>query len=356
MSKSYLFLVVLASVIVVATAVSLQRCMRAEPEARDHADTSVETMAPTHTALPTPMPPKPNPLASETREPGANVAYALKSVGRSAPMLAPYGHIDGLSLRVNQPVTAPSEVVRGLAVGDDAVYMSTTVPGGSTAMLYRLRRDLLTILQQQDLTQGVHTHIGGLHLGGDALWVPVADGVVSTPSRGSTRILALDPQSLEQRRGFVVADQITLVVQAPSGRLVGFNDEGTQAYEWTVDGQEVRRRPLTTGAVYRDAEVIGGNLVCAGTDMQGGLLDVLDPDSLTLVERHRCQGAEQLDSYLTEYGFGVTPRLDSGVNEGRAPIFYFALPGERTPMLLSYVLDGVPLEQWLPITQPSGTP
>jgi hypothetical protein len=248
-------------------------------------------------------------------------------------------------------VTAPSEVVRGLAVGEDAVYMSTTVPGGSTAMLYRLRRDLLTISQEQDLRQGVHTLIGGLHLSGDTLWIPVADGVISTPRRGSTRILALDPHALETRQGFVVEDQITLVVQAPSGRLVGFNDEGTQAYEWTINGQEVRRRPLTTGAVYRDAEVVGGNLVCAGADVNGGLLDVLDPDSLTLLKRHRCQGASQLDSYLTEYGFGVAPQLDSGINEGQEPVFYFALPGERTPMFLSYVLDDVPLEQWLPITQ-----
>ncbi len=352
MSKSYVFWLVLSSVIVVVTARSLQRCTQAEPKAVNNANTPSVATAPTNPVSPTPMNPAPNPLASETQDTVASAAYQSKSVGRAAPAPAPHGHIEGLRLRVNQPVTAPSEVVRGLAVGDDAVYMSTTVPGGSTAMLYRLRRDLLTILQEQDLSHDVHTLIGGLHLSGDTLWVPVADGVDSTPSRGSTRILALDPRSMETRQGFVVEDQITLVVQAPSGHLVGFNDEGTQAYEWTIDGQELRRRPLTTGAVYRDAELVGGNLVCAGADVKGGLLDVLDPDSLTLLERHRCQGAGQLDSYLTEYGFGVAPKLGAAIHEGQEPIFYFALPGERTPMFLSYVLDDVPLEQWLPITQP----
>lgn len=343
MSKSYIILVILSSLTVVATAMSLQRCTRTEPEgARDNANTP--SMAPPiHIAS--------NPTSSETQGMVANMASERAQVARPAPAVAQYGHIKGLRLRLNQPISAESEVVRGLTVDDDAVYLATTVPDGGMATLYRLRRDILTVLQERDLSQGAHDLIGGLHLSGDILWVPVADGAYSAPGRGTSRILALDPQSLETRQGFVVGDQIALVVQAPSGRLIGFNDEGTQAYEWTVNGQEVRRRPLTTGAVYRDAEVVGENMVCAGVDENGGVLDVLDPDSLTLLARHRCVGTSQLDSHLTEYGFGVSPRIGSDINEGQEPLFYFAVPGVRMPMLLSFVIEDMPVEQWLPIGQ-----
>ena len=343
MSKSYIVLIILLSLIVVATAMSLQRCTRTETEeARENAD------APS-VALPIGI--ASNSASSEARGMVANTASERAQAAQPGPAVVQYGHIEGLRLRLNQPVTASSEVVRGLTVDHDVVYLATTVPDGGMATLYRLRRDLLTVLQKRDLQQGAHDLIGGLHLSGGTLWVPVADGAYSASGRGTSRIMALDPQSLETRQGFVVEDQIALVVQAPSGHLIGFNDEGTRAYEWTVNGQEVRRRPLTTGAVYRDAEVVGGNLVCAGVDENGGVLDVLDPDSLTLVARHRSVEAGQIDSHLTEYGFGVAPRLTSGIIGGQEPLFYFAVPGLHTPMLLSYVIEDMPVDQWLPIEQ-----
>jgi hypothetical protein len=355
MSRSYLVLLTLIVLITVATATSLQRCADGEvQESIERANTASVATPPTDTSPVTPTSVTPNPPDSGTDGIVASTARERASVGQTGPSLAPHGHIDGLRLRLSQPVTAESETVRGLAVGDDAVYIATTVTDGTTGMLYRLQRDLLTVVQKRDLSQDAHTLVGGLHLSGDTLWAPVADGAVSSPSRGSTHILALDPHSLETRQGFVVEDQIAFVVQAPNGHLVGFNDEGTQAYKWTTNGQEIQRQPLTTGAIYRDAEIVGENLVSTGVDRQGGVLDVIDLDSLTIIARHRCEGANQSRAHLTEHGFGVAPELRYAGYEGEA-LFYFAVPGTHAPMLLSYELQDMPLDQWLltgPLPQP----
>jgi len=127
------------------------------------------------------------------------------------------------------------------------------------------------------------------------------------------------------------------VAQGENGHLYGLNDDSTMVFEWTAQGGEVRRTPNATGARYQDMDVVRGSLVCTGADPNGGVIDILDPASLTLLVRHRCHARTPNGHLITSKGFAFA--------EGT---FYFLPADGEFPMLMSYTLDDVTLADYVP--------
>jgi hypothetical protein len=184
----------------------------------------------------------------------------------------------------------------------------------------------------REVTQEGRFELGGIHAGKRLLWVPVA-GIGR-----SSIILGLDLQYLKIEHRFKVDDYIVAVAEGNDGHLYGFNDDSTLIYEWMPDGQELRKAANASGVRYQDMDVVRGSLLCAGVEPASGVIDVIDPVSLTLLARHHCFANGARGQWVTGKGFAYY--------DG---VFYF-LPDEgEFPMLMSYMLDsGVRLSDYVP--------
>jgi hypothetical protein len=222
--------------------------------------------------------------------------------------------------------------IQGLAVTKEFFYVSSFNPQSRAALLFKVDRDTHMISTMREVMQEGRFELGGIHAGKRLLWVPVA-GIGR-----SSIILGLDLQYLKIEHRFKVDDYIVAVAEGNDGHLYGFNDDSTLIYEWMPDGQELRKAANASGVRYQDMDVVRGSLLCAGVEPASGVIDVIDPVSLTLLARHHCFANGARGQWVTGKGFAYY--------DG---VFYF-LPDEgEFPMLMSYMLDsGVRLSDYVP--------
>jgi len=244
-----------------------------------------------------------------------------------------YRGIEGLTLRLNQPLQFDVAQVQGLAATARSFYVSSVDPQQRIAFLYEVRRDTFAIAQVRMLQQGSKCYLGGISLGAELLWAPLR----GDEGDDHSLILGIDPRYLEVEQTFEVADRIAAVAQGADGRLYGLNVRGDLFYEWASDGREVRRTPNPSGVAYQDMEEVRGSLVCAGVDETGGMLDVLDLSDFTILRRHYVDALSPGGNQVTRKGFAFA--------EGE---FYFLPDDGLNPMLMTYVLEDTSLEDLVP--------
>jgi hypothetical protein len=266
-------------------------------------------------------------------------AAAAKSPSVTPTPPQPTGSSQGLALRSSRALLFDIAQVQGLAVTPRFFYVAASDPVKRTAFVYQVRRDTLAVTQIRALQRGARYHIGGVQIGGGLLWTVLtaedrADGL--HPSEPSV-ILGLDLQYLDTKRSFEVPDPIRAVAMGDDSYLYGVNTNATFFYEWSLDGRELRRVPNASGAKYQDLEMVRNSLVCAGEDKNGGVLDVVDPGSLSLLVRHRIGARSPGQRWISSRGFAFA--------DGE---FYFLPDDGARPALLTYGLDGVPLENYVP--------
>jgi len=210
--------------------------------------------------------------------------------------------IEGLvpQLRLSLPLPWPGARIQGLVVSEKYYYVAAQDGAQQKAFIYRMLRTQPGKGQLRVISQGPFFEVGNLVKGRQALWTAVASS-----EKNQTLLLMIDPVYLGTLRSFLVNDYITAVVETEDGHLYGFNDRLTTIYEWAPTGEEIRRKPFAGGGYYYDIAVVRGSLVCAGVDPQGGVLDVIDPGTLTLLVRHRCLGFSKDGQPLTSGGFDV---------------------------------------------------
>ena len=253
--------------------------------------------------------------------------------GAEALSLLPKG-IEGLSLQLSRPLMFNVARIRGLAASERFFFVSSYDPEQSVGFLFKVNRDTLSIAQVRKLKEGGRYQPGGIDTSSGLVWVALTEGGDANDSV----ILALDDQYLETQRSFRVGDCIRAVAVGDSGDVYGFNCDANAIYEWTPEGQELRKAPNAGGASYKDADFVRGSLVCAGKDAgEEGLIDVLDPGSLSLLVRHRCYALSSQGRLITEKAFAFADNT-----------FFFVPDQGEWPMLLSYVLDEVRLEDYVP--------
>ena len=245
--------------------------------------------------------------------------------------------IEGLAFRVGYPLLIDAPRVGGLAATERFVYVASYDPQKKAAYLIQLRRPQHTIAQIRKVDRDGRYQLGGIHMGQPLLWAPLAGEGLGA----STTILAIDPTYLEVRDSYVVEDRIVAVAQGSNGRIYGLNDDSSLIYEWLPNGQELRKVPNQSGARYHDMEAIGGSLVCAGIGPDGGVIDVFDVNSLSVLRRRRANARAASGQLVTSRAFAY-----------HGGTFMF-VPGEGSkPTLMTYVLDGVSLADYIPSVNP----
>ena len=205
----------------------------------------------------------------------------------------------GLELLDSQTLSFPTYHVQGLAVTEDVYYVSAVDKENDRGWLFKIARESLALMERQELTEGTLIHPGGIQVNGAHLWVPNAE----YDRDGPTRILALDPQSLEISRSFDVDDHISLIASNGTDRLYGTNWDSVNFYVWDWDGNLIERVVSPTDMAYQDCEFVDPYLMCGGTKDHGssGTIDFIDPASWTLVDRTEV-GQTGLGHRLTREG------------------------------------------------------
>lgn len=244
--------------------------------------------------------------------------------------------IEGLTLRLSRPLMFDVPRVQGLAADAQFFYIAASDAKQEHAILYQVYRSSYSIAKEQRLQSGDKNVLGGMHMGSEFLWAPLAQ-----KDAASSLVLAIDPKTLEVRRSFSVPDRIRAVAQGQDGHIYGFNYGSSFLYEWSIEGKTLRKSPCAVGVQYQDMEIVRGSLVCTGMNQNGGIvIDVIDPASLSLLVRHRGNALSRAQNIITRAGFAFF--------KGE---FYF-LPDEGTrPMLMTYVLEGTTLEAYVPSTR-----
>ena len=225
------------------------------------------------TATPTPMSPTttPAPLQIPTPSPSA-APYELQELKANC-----------LELLDSQTLSFPTYHVQGLAMTEDIYYVTSVDKENNRGWLFKIARESLALVEQKELTEGALIHPGGIQVDGAYLWVPNAE----YDRDGPTKILALDPQSLEMSRIFSVDDHISLIASNGTDRLYGTNWDSVNFYVWDWDGNLIERVVSPTDMAYQDCEFVDPYLMCGGTKDHGsfGTIDFIDPASWTLVNR-----------------------------------------------------------------------
>ena len=243
--------------------------------------------------------------------------------------------IEGLTLRLSRPLMFEIHGTPGLAATSEFFFVSSVSGESGHCVLTRVDRRSYGVDVQRSLEQYGQVDVGGMQLGPDGLWLALR----SAGEVPSSVVLALAPESLELLHAFGVEDRIRAVAQDDQGRVFGINEPGTFFYEWDVAGNQIRRRPNAASAQYVDMEIVRGSLVCAGQRRQewGGVIDIVDPETFTILARHASYARSLAGYSVTGGGFAYA----GGV------FFLLPDPGDK-PMLMSYVLEDVALQDFVP--------
>ncbi len=188
-----------------------------------------------------------------------------------------------LELLDSNPLKFPTYHVQGLAVTEDIYYISSVDRDNDRGWLFKVDRETLTLLEEQELTKGALIHPGGIEMDGTYLWIPNAEYDRDGPSE----ILAFDTQSLEVSRAFSVNDHIGLIASNGTDRLYGANWDSVNFYVWDWDGSLIEIVANPTDMAYQDCEFSDPYLICGGTKngSPSGTIDFIDPGNWTLVYR-----------------------------------------------------------------------
>jgi hypothetical protein len=188
---------------------------------------------------------------------------------------------DCLELFDSHALRFPTYHVQGLAVTEEAYYISSVDREGEQGWLFQIDRDSLSLQARRELTKGALIHPGGIHMDGTYLWIPNAE----YDEDGPTEILQLDPKTLETVSSFSVDDHIGLIASDGSDRLYGANWDSLSFYVWDWDGNLIEKVDSPTRVKYQDCEFRDPLLVCGGQrSRKRGSIDFIDPESWTLVD------------------------------------------------------------------------
>lgn len=179
-----------------------------------------------------------------------------------------------------------------------------------------------------DVTRGSMYHPSGLDHDETCLWVAAAN---YREFRAHSRVICLDPESMEERSSFPVEDHIGTLAKMGE-TLVGLNWDAKVIYRFTEKGELLGRDASPTGLSYQDCKGVAETaLLCSGSNRsKGAVVDLLlfDPGS------GHWQAPRRYLLNAPGVAFGREGFLAS---DG----FWFFLP-EDFPKARLYVFEGMP--------------
>lgn len=242
--------------------------------------------------------------------------------------------IEGLSLVLARPLLTfeADEIVQGFAV--DPQFQYVCVRGGERreTFIFKYHRHDGSIAQVRQLPHEADHAVEALWAGADVLWVSLCH---LTEDRGV--MVAVDRDDLDIRRALPVTERIVALAQGVDGHVYGVSDEAAVFYTWSREGVLLRRWSVGGGARYVDMDVVRGALVCVGTDAEGGVIDVIDPGTTSLLSRHRYCVPMPGHGQAQFSGLGYADET-----------FYLLTRKADVPLVMSYELADIPLSLYVP--------
>jgi hypothetical protein len=216
--------------------------------------------------------------------------------------------------------------VQGIAVRGTSLYLTAVDRANKKGFLFEYDRESGKRLRVIELQQGDRFHAGGISLDGDTIWIPIAE----YRRDGSSIVEQRSLKTFEVLRRFEVEDHTGAVAAAPD-HLYGANWDARTIYTWDREGKQLGSRPNPSPAAYQDMKWAGGALVASGLVSGNGVIDWLDPATLTPI-RTLTTGKTDRGVVFTHEGMAI----DGGMlyllpEDSPSRLFVFRLPkGFRT--------------------------
>ena len=190
-------------------------------------------------------------------------------------------HSGDLRLINEVPLRFPTYHVQGLDLTEQSYFVTSVDREQGRGWLLKINRQNASLTSKRELTDGTLIHPGGVQFDGQTLWIPNAE--YRRESR--TMIYGVDPNSLEIRRSFSVDDHIGAIASDGINLLYGVNWDALHFYTWDFDGVEASKVDSPTSMAYQDIKYFAGKLLCSGHKDDASVIDVIDPEDWTLVQR-----------------------------------------------------------------------
>jgi hypothetical protein len=171
--------------------------------------------------------------------------------------------------------------VQGLDLTERFYFVTSVDRERKRAWLFKIDRQSDRLVSKMDLTDGPLIHPGGLQFDGEFLWVPNAE--YRRESR--TMIYGIDPNSLKICRSFPIDDHIGAIASDGKNHLYGVNWDAMHFYTWDFDGHQLNKVDSPTSMAYQDIKFCAGKLLCSGQKDGQSVIDVIDPETWSLVKR-----------------------------------------------------------------------
>jgi hypothetical protein len=171
--------------------------------------------------------------------------------------------------------------VQGLEITKQFYFVTSVDTEHRRGWLFKVDRQNTGLISKKELTNAAFIHPGGIQFDGRYLWVPNAE--YKRESR--TIIYGIDPDSLTIRKSFSVEDHIGAVASDGKNHLYGVNWDALCFYTWDLNGYQTNKVDSPTSIAYQDIKYFEGKLLCSGHKGGDSVIDIIDPESWTLVKR-----------------------------------------------------------------------
>jgi len=190
-------------------------------------------------------------------------------------------HSGDLQLMHEVPLKFDTHHVQGLDLTRQFYFVTSVDNKQKRGWLFKIHRDDTSRFSKMDLTNGALIHPGGVQYDGRYLWIPNAE--YRRESR--SMISGVDPNSLEVLRSFTVEDHIGAIASDGNNLLYGVNWDAIHFYTWDFNGVQINKVVSPTSMAYQDIKYFAGKMLCSGHKGDDSAIDVIDPETWTLVKR-----------------------------------------------------------------------
>jgi len=189
-----------------------------------------------------------------------------------------------LALVSSRPVMLDDCVPAGLALSAQDLYLACDRTTGQGGYVVRAARDDYAVEARRDVAP-TGAAVGGMAWADEGVWLAVSTAGVAD----HTELLQLRPDTLETLTTVTVSASVLSVAVDDQGLIYTSSCDPGVLRCWSAAGAIVTEAESPDGACYTDIELLRGQLVGVAMVHGQGVLDIIDPSSLTLLARHNLE-------------------------------------------------------------------
>ncbi len=181
----------------------------------------------------------------------------------------------------SRPVMLDDCLPAGLALTARDLYLACERTDGQGGYVARASRDDYAVVARQQVASA-GADLGGMADGPDGVWLALRHAAAP----GRTDLLQLAPDTLTTISTVTVPAAVVSVAVAGDGAIYTSSCTPSMLVRWSAGGALSATAETPDDACYTDIELLRGKLVGVAVVHGEGVLDVIDPQSLTLLARH----------------------------------------------------------------------